>query len=99
MICICKITLGVLKHADIISLLGLDLSCLVRAPTRCYARHECPCTDIQTSCEPLHVCLLVKPVPKHRSEPSLVPDGRRRGVADQIASHDGLREADMLSLG
>jgi hypothetical protein len=99
MVCICKIPLGVLRHADRISLLGLDLSCLVRAPTRCYARHERPCTDIQTSCEPRHVCLLVKPVPKHRSESILVPGGRRRGVADQIGSHDGLKEAVMFSLG
>jgi hypothetical protein len=97
-ICTCKITLGVLRPADKISLLGLDLSCLVHASTLCYAWHECPCTDIRKLCEPRHVCLLVKPVPNNRSKPSLVLGGRRRGVADQLSSHSGLREADVSSL-
>lgn len=98
MICTCKITLGRLRPADKISLLGLDLSCLVHAPTLCYAWHECPCTDIQKLCEPRRVDLLVKPMPNNRSKPSLVPGGRRRGVAVQLGSHSGLRVADVWSL-
>ena len=94
----CKITLGVLRPADKISLLGLDLSRLVHAPTLCYAWHERPCTDIRKLCEPRHVCLLVKPVPNNRSKPSLVLGGRRRGVSDQLGSHSSLKEADVSSL-
>ena len=87
-----------LRPADKISPLGLDLSRLVHAPTRRYARHERPCTDIQKLCEPRRVCLLVKSVPNHRSKSSLVPGGRRRGVAYQLGGHNGFREADVSSL-
>jgi hypothetical protein len=90
--------LEVLRPADKISLLGLDLSCLVHAPTRCSAWHERPCTDIQKLCEPRCVCLLMKPVHNYPSKPSPVPGGRRRSVADQLDSHSGLREADVSSL-
>jgi hypothetical protein len=46
----------------------------------------------------LCVCLLVKPVPDNRSKPSLVPGGRRRGVADQLGSHSGLERLTYRAL-